>query len=149
MPFTIHGPQLPDTQCAPGRAPSASLTVLIVEDNAMLRRIFVQALQQQGYQTETAASEAEAENFRQQQGLAHLALVIANIQLSANPQAREGYALYERWTRAHPTLRFLLMSGDPGSRALPAIRTGAVRFLAKPFPIRDLLDAVQALVGRP
>jgi DNA-binding NtrC family response regulator len=115
----------------------------------MLRQLFEQVLRQQGYQTETAASEAEAERFRQQQGLAHLALVIADIQLSADPHAREGYALYERWTAVHPTLRFLLMSGNPGSQALPVIQAGVVRFLAKPFAIRDLLDAVQALVGRP
>jgi DNA-binding NtrC family response regulator len=124
-------------------------TILIVEDNATLRRLFENVLQQQGYQTSTAASMAEAEAFRQQHGLTRIRLVIADIQLSADPQGREGYALYEQWSRLQPGLPFLLMSGDPGSRTLPAIRTGAVQFLAKPFPIQALLDAVQSLVGGP
>ena len=89
------------------------------------------------------------EALRQQRGLAHLALVIAEIQLGANPQRQEGYALYERWTAAQPTLPFLLVSGDPTSRSLPAIQAGGVRLLAKPFPFRVLVDAVQALTGRP
>lgn len=148
MPSTWYGTQLAETEHHPHRTP-VTTTILIVEDDPMLRRLFEQVLQQQGYQTSTAASMAEAEAFRQQHGLTSIGLVIADIQLSANPQAQEGYVLYEQWSRAQPTLPFLLMSGDPGSRLLPAIRTGAVRFLAKPFPMRALLDAVQALVGGP
>lgn len=148
MPSTSYGTQLAETENHPHSTPLTT-TILIVEDDQMLRQLFEHVLRQQGYQTSTAASMAEAEAFRQQYGLTSIALVIADIQLSANPQAREGYTLYERWSRAQPTLPFLLMSGDPGSRALPAIRMGTVRFLAKPFPIRVLLDAVQALVGGP
>jgi DNA-binding NtrC family response regulator len=148
MPFITYGTQLAESAHHPYSTPLAA-TLLIVEDNDMLRQLFELALRQQGYQVSTAASVAEAEAFRQQQGLTRIRLVIADIQLSANPQAQEGYALYEQWSRARPGLPFLLMSGDPGSRALPAIRTGAVQFLAKPFSMHVLLDAIQALVGGP
>ena len=148
MSFTPYSTQLADTQNLPGRTPAIT-AILIVEDDAMLRQLFEQVLRQQGYAIYTAATVTEAEALRQQRGIATLGLVIADIQLSADPHMREGYALYERWTAAHPTLPFLLMSGDPASRNLPAIQAGAVRFLAKPFPIRALRDAVQALVGRP
>ena len=141
-------PQVADPQHPLGETPAPPM-ILIVDDEAMLRQLFEQVLRQQRYATYTAASVMEAEALRQQRGLAHLGLVIAEIQLCANPQRREGYALYERWTAAQPTLPFLLLSGNPASRSLPAIQAGAVRLLAKPFPFRALVDAVQALVGRP
>ena len=115
----------------------------------MLRQLFACVVRQQGYTTSTAASVMEAEALRQQRGLTSLRLVIAEIQLGANPQRQEGYALYERWTAVQPTLPFLLVSGNPASRSLPAIQAGVVRLLVKPFPFRALVDAVQALVGKP
>jgi two-component system cell cycle sensor histidine kinase/response regulator CckA len=123
--------------------------VLILDDDEAIRSLLEEALRLRGYQTVTAATVTEAEAVLRQYGPAGLALVISDIHLSANPQAQEGYALYQRWTAMHPALRFLLMSGNPRSQTLPAIRTGLVRFLAKPFSITELLDAVQAILGIP
>jgi two-component system cell cycle sensor histidine kinase/response regulator CckA len=123
--------------------------ILILDDDEAIRTLLEEALQLHGYQTVTAATVTEAEAVLQQYGAAGLALVISDIHLSPNLQAQEGYVLYQRWTVSYPVLRFLLMSGDPRSQTLPAIRTGQVRFLAKPFSISELLDAVQAILGIP
>jgi DNA-binding NtrC family response regulator len=73
--------------------------------------------------------------------------VIADIHLTSDREAREGYALYQRWTTAHPHLAYLLISGERTNAALPAIRDGVVTFLTKPFALTALLDTVQALLS--
>jgi hypothetical protein len=70
----------------------------------------------------------------------------SDINLTSDREAREGYALYQRWTTAHPHLAYLLTSGDRTNAALPAIRDGVVAFLAKPFELTELSDTVQALL---
>lgn len=129
--------------------PATPPRILILDDDEGIRTLLEEALQLRGYQTVTAATVTEAEAVVQQYGSAGLALVISDVHLSPNPQAQAGYVLYQRWTVRYPGLRFLLMSGDPRSQTLPAIRTGQVRFLAKPFSISELLNAVQALLGIP
>jgi DNA-binding NtrC family response regulator len=120
--------------------------VLIVEDEAPLRNLLQRVLRLHGYTAVTAATVQEAEKLFQQLGAGAIALVIADINLSNNPAGQEGYELFQRWTAAHPTLPFVLISGATSSRTLPAVRTGAVRFLAKPFPLDELLETVRALV---
>jgi DNA-binding NtrC family response regulator len=90
----------------------------------------------------------EAEDTLQQFGAAALGLVITDIQLTTDRQAREGYMLYQRWRASYPALPFLLISGDPASQTLPAIRTGAVHFLPKPFTMSELLDIVRQIFRR-
>jgi DNA-binding NtrC family response regulator len=81
-------------------------------------------------------------------GVVTIRLVIADIHLTSGLQACEGYHLYECWHRRYPQLPFLLMSGSPVSRDLPAVHMGEVRFLAKPFALDDLLHAVQEAAHR-
>lgn len=149
MPTTGGGQLSTDAQITTVTTPAPPPRVLILDDDEAIRHLLEEALRLLGYQTVTAATVTEAEAVLQQYGPAGLALVISDVHLSANLQAQEGYALYQRWTAMHPALRFLLMSGDPRSQTLPAIRTGRVRFLAKPFSITELLDAVQAILGIP
>src|SRR5499427_9828100 len=107
--------------------------ILIVEDNEVVRDTLAVALQAYGYTVATAATVHEAEAAMQQRGPTAIGLVITDIHLTSDREAREGYALYQRWTTAHPHLPYLLTSGDWTNTNLPAIRDGAVAFLAKPF----------------
>jgi two-component system KDP operon response regulator KdpE len=118
----------------------------VVEDDEMLRELLEKALTIEGYQVLTAASVLEAEMVKQYQSAAGLGLVISDIHLTTASRAWEGYELYQRWTAVEPALPFLLISGDPRSRALPAIQTGAVPFLAKPFSVHTFLLTVQSLL---
>jgi two-component system response regulator FlrC len=123
-------------------------TVLIVEDDAGVREALVEILRPEGYLVFTTATVQEAEETKQQVTPVDIDVVIANIHLTADPRAREGYALWQRWTALDPHPRFILMSGDTSSQDLPATRAGAVRWLTKPFSPTEVLKAVRAVLGR-
>jgi DNA-binding NtrC family response regulator len=136
-----NGAQTPADSMQPART-----TILVVDDDDTVRGLLQEALDLYGYTVVVAATSQEAEDIIQRLTPAAIGLIIIDIHLTADPQAREGYRLYQRWTAVHPALPFLIISGDPDSKTLPAIATGAVRFLAKPFSLSELLQAVQALV---
>jgi DNA-binding NtrC family response regulator len=121
-------------------------TVLIVEDERGVRDLLREALSFCGYRVITAATVQEAERALQTLGVAETNLVIADVNLTPVRDAHEGYALYQRWSALYPALRFILMSGDHANQELPAIRSGAVRFLAKPFEIDALFDVVREVL---
>jgi DNA-binding NtrC family response regulator len=123
-------------------------TVLIVEDELGVREILHEALSFYGYRVITAATVQEAERALQSLGVAETNLVITDINLTAVYHAREGYVLYQHWSTLYPALRFILISGDPDNQELPDVRSGAVRFLAKPFEINGLLEVVREVLGR-
>jgi len=123
-------------------------TVLIVDDEMGVREILREALSYYGYRIITATTVQEAENALQRLGVAEINLVITDLNLTPARNAHEGYALYQRWSALYPALGFLLISGDPDNQELPDVRSGAVRFLAKPFEIDVLLEVVRELLGR-
>jgi DNA-binding NtrC family response regulator len=126
---------------------TSPLTVLLIDDASAVRTALAQTLTRRGYRVYTAAGVPEAEALLRRLGAAAIHLVIADIHLTPDPQACEGYTLYRRWQAAHPALPFLLISGDPGSRDLPAVRQAAVPFLGKPFTLQELLGCVQEVLG--
>jgi DNA-binding NtrC family response regulator len=123
-------------------------TVLIVEDDAGVREALVEILRPEGCRVLTATTVQEAEEAKQRVAPGGIDVVLANIHLTADREAREGYALWQRWTALDPHPRFILMSGDTSSRDLPAIRAGAVRWLTKPFSHAGVLEAVRDALGR-
>jgi two-component system, OmpR family, response regulator len=137
---------LPSPQARRAVTP-ARATVLIVEDNAELRPLFCEMLSTFGYRVIAAATVHEAEEARQGVDGGRLNLVIADIHLTADFMACEGYALFQRWTAADAAIRFILMSEDVSSLELPAIHTGTVPFLLKPLTAGELLEVVRAVLG--
>jgi DNA-binding NtrC family response regulator len=135
-------------QCPPALAGRVNLSpryILLVDDDEAIRNMLQEALELQGYRVSTATTAQEADHVLQQQGPDIIGLVITDIHLTDDHQVQEGYALYEHWILLSPSLPFLLISGAPSSQTLPAIQSGAVPFLAKPFTLKTLLDIVQAL----
>jgi two-component system nitrogen regulation response regulator NtrX len=122
--------------------------VLIVEDEVGVREILHEVLSIYSYRVNTAATVQEAEKVLQSLGVAETNLVIADINLTSVPNAQEGYALYQRWRALYPALHFILISGDLTNQELPDVRSGAVRFLAKPFGIDALLEVVREVLGK-
>jgi DNA-binding NtrC family response regulator len=121
-------------------------TVLIIEDEAVIRELLYEILHTYGYSVMTAATVQEAEEIRQKLTPEVISLVLTDINLSHTPHGQEGYDLFQRWTEAHPTLPFVLMSAAASSLALPAVCTGSVRLVSKPFDLDALLDVVQGLL---
>jgi two-component system OmpR family response regulator len=123
-------------------------TVLVVDDEVGVRETLYQGLSFHGYQVITAATVQKAEKALQRLGVAKTDLVIADINLTPASKGQEGYALYQRWSALYPALPFILISGDPNNQELPHVRAGAVRFLAKPFGIEALIEAIREVLGR-
>src|SRR5262245_49784081 len=90
--------------------------ILIIDDDEAIRDMLREVLELQSYRTLTATTVQEAEQILQQQNPDTIGLVITDIHLTPHAQAQEGYVLYKRWTARHPTLPFLLISGDPSSQ---------------------------------
>jgi DNA-binding NtrC family response regulator len=127
---------------------SPQAIVLIVEDEAGVREFLADALRLQGYQPIPVGTVSEARAARQRFGPGGIDLMIANINLTPDPAARQGYALARRWRAQEPTLPVILISGDPSLEELPEVRDGAMRFLAKPLALDTLLQAVGEALDR-
>ena len=123
-------------------------TVLIVDDERGMREVLSEALRFCSNRVIIAATMQEAERALQSLDVAEITLVITDVNLTPGQHAHEGYALYQRWSARYPSLRFILISGDPTNQELPAIRSGAVRFLAKPFELEALFEIVREVRGR-
>jgi signal transduction histidine kinase/ActR/RegA family two-component response regulator len=148
--FAMHLPRLPEDsagpaepQPAPAEPPPSRATVLVVEDDASIRRLIETILRTQGYTLLLASRGAEAlELCRQHPG--RIDLLIADLwlpQMSGRDVARAVAAL-------HPGVKVLFVSGLAEADAEPAeaIAEGG-NFLAKPFGPDDLLQKVRALRG--
>jgi len=123
-------------------------TVLIVDDEEVVRETLSEALSFHGYRVLTAANVQEAEDIKERVGVGAIHVVVADIHLTPGPDVRAGYALAQRWRALHPGLPFILISGDSSNQDLPDIRSGAVRFLVKPFRIAAFIDAIRDALGR-
>jgi two-component system, cell cycle sensor histidine kinase and response regulator CckA len=116
-----------------------SETILLVEDEHMLRSLAQRILRQHGYMILTASNPSEArEIFENHDG--HIEMLITDVVM---PEAR-GTELAMQLRTIRPDLRVLYTSGYvPNAGELPA---GAA-FLAKPFVREQLLTAVAATLN--
>lgn len=122
----------------------AFLTILLIDDDEASCFLLAKALASRGWEVVTATTVQEAEAASHRLGPEDIGLVITDVHLSNNVDVWEGLGLYTRWTAAHPTLPFVLMSGDPRCKTFAAVCNGAVGFLSKPFTLRRLFEAVEA-----
>ena len=126
---------------------ASQATILLVEDDEGMHRALRLFLQQAGFEVIGARTVQEAEMQLAQKGSKNIAAIIADIHLDSVSKEPDGYAFFLRWKAEDPTLSFILISGDPASWDLPAVRSEEVCFLAKPFKFSDLVAAVRALLG--
>ncbi len=122
--------------------PRRSATILVVEDDDLLRSLIVRVLSRSGYATLEAASSAEAEERALAHGAAvELLLVDVGLPVSGGPElvAR----LKQRW----PLVKVLFMSGfGPTVLAERGLRPGP-DLLEKPFSPVALLERLEALLA--
>jgi len=131
---------------APGEAPRparpGAQTLLIVDDDAAVRRSLQRALERFGYRVLPASDGAEAlatlDEYRDA-----VDLVISD----SNMPKMTGPELYRALRSSGRGLPFLSTSGAPVEPASPADR--ALRVLPKPWTLEELLRAVQDLLGGP
>jgi PAS domain S-box-containing protein len=133
---------VPEDATAPAERSSDErprVTVLVVEDNAAIRRVARLALQDAGYAVLLAADGAEA--LRILDAHEGVELIISDIVLPG----MSGPDLYRAVTKIGVPARFLFTSGYAGLEAAEGLDAPLLR---KPWSVTDLLDSVERLMDR-
>ncbi len=133
---------------APAPALWGSGSILVVEDEDMVRSVAERALSRQGYQVRTAANGEEA--------LALLAQVTADgggfdlLISDVMMPTMDGPTMVRQARAQFPTLPILFMSGYAEEQLRRSIDLDNVSFLPKPFSVRQLAEAARdALATQP
>jgi DNA-binding NtrC family response regulator len=110
--------------------------ILIVEDDAEMRRLLAEFLRAEGFQVTVAADAAEALRC------AHEA-VFASVVLDKNLPGVSGLDLLPRLRKLSPGAPVIMITafGNPGTHE-EAFSRGAYELLFKPFNLDDLLDVL-------
>jgi CheY-like chemotaxis protein len=132
----------------PGGAGRGHETVLLVEDEVLLRDMLARALRAFGYQVLVAADGIEAlEIFEREQD--RIALVVLDL-IMPKMGGKEAFA---RLRQLRPELRAVLMSGyaPEASQIEDLITPGRVALMSKPFLATELAAQVRGLLdsGQP
>ncbi|MDA1272435.1 MAG: response regulator [Verrucomicrobia bacterium] len=118
-----------------------SATLLVVDDEPIMRDIEVQALAREGYQVLSAAGPAEA---------LRLAAVTSTIDLLLTDYSMpevNGVELVRRFRRVHPKTPVLMVSGSMEMLNGAAANLERFETLAKPFTAKELVQKVRTLLN--
>jgi two-component system cell cycle sensor histidine kinase/response regulator CckA len=133
-------PAAPAPPDAAGERSAKEAAILLVEDEAPLRRLAERLLRRAGYAVAAAPSAEAALDLVVERPAA----LVSDIAMPGADGVTLARALRARW----PGLPVLLLSGYAGAAGREAEAEG-FRLLAKPFAPGDLLQAVAALLARP
>ena len=129
----------------PAPSPGGSGTVLLVEDDGVVRELARRVLEKSGYSVLCASTAREA--LLAAEGSAVLDLVITDVVM---PGGMNGVQMGERLSRSRPDLKVLYMSGYTDD---PTIHFGVagstLPFIGKPFQPAELLRRVGEMLARP
>ena len=117
--------------------------LLFVEDEAGVRQVLAEILEELGYSTHEAVDAPSAMAIQAQ--LTHLDLLITDVGLPGT----NGRQLAEMVRECRPGLRVLFITGYAGNAAVKAEFLGeGMDMLAKPFTIDALAHKVRSLLKR-
>lgn len=117
-------------------------TILVVEDDATLRRILHDVLIIKGYDTLVAENGAEGLRIFQEQDID---LVIADVMM---PQM-DGFEMVRKMRDKGGNTQFLFLSAlDSADDVVQGFRSGGHDYLRKPFDMNELLVRVESLLSR-
>ena len=124
----------------PARISEPPKTLLVVDDEPMLRGVETQILRVQGYKVLEAGNAAQALRLAREAAAIHLLITDFSM-----PEV-DGLELTRRFRAVHPKTPVLMVSGS-----LPLIQHRAedldrFEFLAKPFQFNELLRKVRTLL---
>jgi len=128
-----------EASAAPARRSAGQGTILVVEDDAGVRKLIISTLQKRGYIVVEAADGAAAERACSV-GAPHVDLVLCDVVLPG----LGGVELADQLSSLRPGMRVLFMSGYNADEAFhDRLLDPAVGFIAKPFSQDALLEAVE------
>lgn len=116
-------------------------TILIVEDEVLIRMSSVATLEDAGFRILEAGSAAEAMEIL----AAHddVDMLMTDVRL---PGTMDGLGLVGLVRRRHPDIRAIVVSGN--TSAEDACNAGAIGFLPKPYMAHSLVRAINGLITR-
>lgn len=143
---------LPAAEAPPAKTVSArptpsrgNETLLVVEDEQVLRQLAARVLGRAGYRVLTAATAAEARLVFEEHA-EQIQLLLTDMVL---PEGETGRNLAEALVEQCPALEVVFMSGySPDYQSSGFVLEPGVNFLQKPFPLATLLDTVRRRLDR-
>jgi FixJ family two-component response regulator len=117
-------------------------TIFVIDDDASVRKSLSRLLRSAGYTTETFAS---AEEFLGRDHYNGIGCLLLDVQMPG----LSGMGLQKELNRAdyHMPIIFITGHGDI-PMGVEAMKKGAVDFLTKPFPDKELLQAVEKAIEK-
>lgn len=121
---------------------NAAPTVIVVDDDASVRRSLARLLKSFGFRTETFAS---AREFLERDPIVGPACLLVDVRM---PEL-SGFDLFERLRASGRSVPVIFITGHGDiPMAVRAIKAGAADFLAKPFDERTLVNAVEQAIAQ-
>ncbi|MBD3732879.1 MAG: response regulator [Sphingopyxis sp.] len=134
-----HGaPATPTPVPKPKKSQWGTGTILLVEDEDMVRAVAERALARAGY-TVVTASQGE-EGLERFAGMEKVDLVVSDVVMPT----MDGPAMVREMRKKRPALPVLFMSGYAEEQLRQSINIDDVAFLPKPFSVAQLAEAVSA-----
>jgi two-component system cell cycle sensor histidine kinase/response regulator CckA len=128
-----------DNSSALGLASGRGETVLIVDDDPLVRSLTERVLNRLGYRVMAAGDGAEAVELVSKEGN-HVDLMLTDVIM---PQ-QSGPALHQRILELQPDVKVIYMSGYTGDHI--GERATDAPLLTKPFTLKQLSDAIRAVL---
>jgi len=138
--LTVDVPQATtDRRHAPGRG-----SILVVEDEELVRSVLVEALESQGYETLTAGTGAEALELADLY-VGPIDLVLSDVVLPGIT----GPVVARALAGTRPEARILFMSGYTEAIILDQGVEGSAPLLVKPFSMQQLYERIEEVLDGP
>ncbi|MEX6723360.1 ATP-binding protein [Parapedomonas caeni] len=118
-------------------------TVLLVEDEAMVRAVAKRALERKGYEVLTATNGEEALELLEARA-EPVDLLISDVVMPT----MDGPTLVGHARQRYPDLRIIFISGYAEEQLRRSIDVPDVAFLPKPFSVQQLAEAVREALAR-
>lgn len=119
-------------------------TVLVVEDEVLIRLVIAEYLRECGYRVHEAVNADEAMEILQSSEVS-VDVVFSDVEM---PGGMDGFGL-ARWIRANkPGVQVILTSGAERSADIAATLCEAGPLLRKPYPSQEVVDRIRQLAAR-
>jgi DNA-binding NtrC family response regulator len=116
-------------------------TILVVEDEALIRMSTVAILEDAGFWVLEAQNGAEALDLLSRHS--EISIMMTDVRMPGVP---DGLALVAQVHIDHPDIRSIVVSGD--ATAIQASNAGAIGFLPKPYMAHTMVQAVHDTMKR-
>lgn len=116
-------------------------TILVVEDEPILRFALVGEIRQAGFHVREAANADEAETVLETGAV--IDLIVTDIEM---PGSRDGLALARTVRAFRPAIKLIVASGVV---PVPALAGLADAYFDKPYDFERIVRRIEALIGRP